>query len=781
MPAETLTPKRRSTTALDAVAGLRAVVMAALVMALLYFTRDILIPLALAVILTFLLTPLVARLELRIGRIAAVLVVVLLVSSCAGVAGWVLTRQLTDFAQKLPDYKGSIQTKLRSMNMPGGGTGTPAAPAQSPQATGKPDAPQALGAMATVESMASPLLGPLGMAALVLVLVIAMLLRREGLRRRLVRLLGQGHISATTKALDDAGARVSRYLLMQLAVNICYGVPIAVGLYFIGVPHAVLWGALAIVLRFIPYAGLWVAAILPAALSVAVSTGWTMPLLTVGLFIGWELFLNRVAGSLMDVPSTGVSSLALIVAAVFWTWLWGPIGLVLAAPLTVCLVVMGRHVPRLQFLSILLSDQQTLTPAEECYQRLLALDLNETGKLIDGYLRKNSLTALYDSVLIPVITAAEVDHQREMLDDQQHQIVEVSVGDFIEDLVARPISHFRNPVDQQNGQGPAKTVPAWRFLCLPVRDVRDELAGAMLVHLLREQGFQAENLSAQQVSGEAVIAALKSDLDAVCISVVPPSTVLHARHLCMRLRTHAPGLKIAVGLWGATENLADAAQRLREAGADAVVTTLADAVVQLAKLAPPADQPMSPAPIPENEPARLEALCELHLLNGKTEPYFDRATRKLSRIFDVPIALVTLVDRERQVFKGQTGLPEELAVAGESPRETSICGHVVAGNDTLIVEDVRRDGRFAANPLLKQYGILFYAGIPLRAPDGQPVGSLSILDIHPRRLTERDLRLLHVIAEDVTEEIARHAESGESKADEESPEPMESVEMRSPR
>ncbi len=200
-----------------------------------------------------------------------------------------------------------------------------------------------------------------------------MLLQREDLRSRLIRLIGQGRISTTTRAMDDAGRRVSRYLLMQLVVNVSYGVPVAIGLYFIGVPNAVLWGAFAVVLRFIPYVGPWIAAAFPIILSLAVSPGWMMPLLTIGLFIVLELLSNNVMEPWLYGSSTGVSSIALIVAAVFWTWLWGPVGLVMATPLTVCLVVMGRHVPRLSFLSVLLSDEEALTPAEDCYHRLLTV------------------------------------------------------------------------------------------------------------------------------------------------------------------------------------------------------------------------------------------------------------------------------------------------------------------------------------------------------------------------------------------------------------------------
>ena len=377
--------------------------LTAFVIAALYFARDLLIPLALAGLLTFLLAPLVTRLERWIGRIAAVLLVVATIFSATGVAGWVLTRQLVDLATRLPDYKINIETKIRSFQLPSTGpfkrlSETVAelkkdlqgsdAPTVS-QATGKPGSAVAVPASAAatqqvqvvetskanplqlLQLILSPLLGPLGTAGLVILLVIFMLLKREDLRSRLIRLLGQGRISATTRAMEDAGQRVSRYLLMQFLVNVSFGIAVAVGLFFIGMPNAILWGAFATVLRFIPYIGPWIAAAFPLVLSLAVSPTWMMPLLTLGIFVSLELICSNVVEPWLYGSSTGVSSIALIVAAVFWTWLWGPIGLLLSTPFTVCLVVIGRHVPRLAFFSILLSDEQALTPAEECYHRLL--------------------------------------------------------------------------------------------------------------------------------------------------------------------------------------------------------------------------------------------------------------------------------------------------------------------------------------------------------------------------------------------------------------------------
>ena len=606
-------PKLKSSTATArALTGIWTVSLTAFILATLYLARDLLIPLVLAALLTFLLAPLVTRVERWVGRIAAVLLVVTLILAATGGAGWVLTRQVVDLAAKLPDYKENIQTKLRSFKVPTGGRFTrfseaieelkkdlPGAPTpEITQVPGKPEtavlterstkpaAPvQVLetskaNPFQLVQVIIAPLLGPLGTGALVLLLVIFMLLKREDLRSRLIRLVGQGRISATTRAMDDAGARVTRYLLMQLVVNVTYGIPVAIGLYFIGVPNAVLWGACATVLRFIPYVGPWIGAGIPIALALAVSPGWLMPLLTLGLFVVLELLSNNVLEPWLYSSSTGVSPIALIFAAVCWTWLWGPVGLVLATPMTVCLVVMGRHIPQLAFLSVVLSDEEALTPAQDCYYRLLTVGGQSEMELVEAYLRSHSLTALYDSVLIPVITAVEIDHRLELLDDAQHAHVEQSLRDIVEDLGAcPPVPSGIDPVKTPAAQTPK---PACRVYCLPARADRDELAGAMLVQLLHQQGLEAQSAPVKLGSAELLGLIEKAGVDVVCISVVAPSTVLHARYLCMKLRAHLPKQRIVVGLWGATENVTDAARRVRDAGADEVVTNLADAVLHFA-------------------------------------------------------------------------------------------------------------------------------------------------------------------------------------------------------
>ena len=655
------TPKSK-TAATDALVGLWAVALTSFVIAMLYLARDLFIPLALAALLTFLLSPLVTRIERWLGRIAAVLLVVATIFAATGAAGWVLTRQMVDLATKLPDYKENIRTKLRSIKVPTGGAFAKFSEtieelkkdlpgAETPALAAKPaaEAPKTPVLPANIapavapaqvadtfkvnpvelgQRLIAPLLGPLGTAALVLLLVIFMLLRREDLRRRLIRLIGKGRISAATHAMDDAGSRVFRYLFMQLVVNVSYGIPVAIGLYFIGVPNAVLWGACAAVLRFIPYIGPWIAAAIPVALSLAVSPNWTMPLLTIGLFVVLELLSNNVMEPWLYGTSTGVTPIALIIAAVFWTWLWGPVGLFLSTPLTVCLVVMGRRVPNLSFLSVLLSDEEALTPAEDFYHRLLTIDEQDELEFVESYLKANSLTALYDSVFVPVIIATETDHRLELLDDEQRSFIEQSLRDIIEDLGTVPQVASKIDADGAAAQEtPSRNAAApFRICCLPARADRDELSGAMLTQLLNQQGWLAQNGPAKLAVGELIDLVEKSNADAACISVVSPSTVIHARYLCVKLRARFPQLRIVIGLWDATQGLPDAARRLRDSGADEVVTTLADAVAQLAKREPaPAGQMINSA-IPlgvEDRDTPRKLRPELHI--GKTEDHPSKA------------------------------------------------------------------------------------------------------------------------------------------------------------
>lgn len=568
------------------------VLLSAFIVLSLYFGRDLLIPLALSALLTFILAPLVTMLQRWIGRIGAILLVVAMMFVATGAVAWVLTKQAVDLANKLPGYKENIQTKIRSISVPSqgpfskisqtieelkkdlpGGTQNGAVPGSNANSgngksvtaveivNGKDQRLQ------FVQVVLAPVLGPLGTAALVLLLLVFMLLEREDLRNRMIRLIGQGRMSTTARAMDDAGARVSKYLLMQIVVNVTYGIPVAVGLYFIGVPNAILWGALATVLRFIPYVGPWIAAAFPILLSLASSPGWVSPLLTIGLFIVLELISNNVVEPWLYGSSTGVTPIALIVAALVWTWLWGPVGLVLATPLTVCLVVMGRHIPKLAFLSIVLSDDEPLTPAEDCYQRLLRVGEHDEMELVDYFLKTKPLVALYDSVLISVLTAVGRDHRLAMLDSDQMEFVQQGVSDIMD--AVSPDSRFP---DEKNAS----------VVCVPARAHRDQLAGEMLMQLLLQQGHAVRSAEAKMRLAELVDWIRGANTDVAIISVVAPTALIHARYLCTKLRAAFPQLKIIVGLWGNTESIAEPAGLLRDSGADDIVITLAEALERMA-------------------------------------------------------------------------------------------------------------------------------------------------------------------------------------------------------
>jgi len=775
-------PPRSKTSSADALAGIWNVTLTAFIVGALYFGKEIIIPLALAALLTFLLSPLANRLQRYVGKIVSVLMVVGMIFALTVSGGWVLTTQLMDLGARLPDYKENIRTKIRSAQLPTGGAltklseafddlkkelpnadegegeaGTGLGPSDSQRATpvrvvDTPDATP----FEMAKLVIAPVLGPLGTAAMVLLLLIFMLLQREDLRGRLIRLIGQGRISATTRAMDDAASRVTRYLLMQLVVNVTYGIPVAIGLYFIGVPNAILWGAFAAVLRFIPYAGPWIAAAFPIILSLAVSPDWTTPLLTISLFVVLELLSNNVMEPWLYGSSTGVSSLALIVAAVFWTWLWGPVGLVLATPITVCLVVMGRHIPKLSFLSVILSDEEALTPAEDCYHRLLRTGEHDEMELIETYLKNHTLSELYDSVLIPVVVTAETDHRLGLLDKEQLGFVETGVREILDDLEDHLEPVGRIPAGKAADHLDVETpIVDCTVYSIPARADRDELAGAMLAQLLEQHDFTVINGAGKRVAAERIADVKKAKPDVVCISVVPPSTVSHARYLCLKFKAALPDQKIVVGLWGQFDKSQESVKTLLDNGADEVVTSFTEVQKIMAKLALPLVIQMTPAPIPEDEENRLSALRDLNLLDVESHPEMDLITNKLARVFGVPIALVTLVDRDQQFFKSQTGLSEDLADTRRTSRDVSICGHAVAANEMLVVADLARDRRFANNPLVKERGLRFYAGAPIHAPNGQPVGSLCLMDTVPRKFTEAETRLLKEYSVDVSELIAR--------------------------
>src|ERR1700739_1131828 len=444
---------------------LLAVVVAVVVIAALYFARVVLIPFALAVLFTFILTPVVRLLErAHLGRaFSSLLVVLLTLGACVGL-GWTVSKQFGQVVNQLPSYKLNIKEKLASLHWSESHVlhnasetvteiskdlaAKPAASssdsAQSLEATRSTNNRAATPRQPVPVQVISPpslplesmqnILGLLARALIVVVFTIFMLIRREDLRNRLISLIGHGHIHLITQTLDEASSRVSKYLLMQFLVNIGYGIFIGMGLYFIGLPGALLWGVIVGILRFLPYVGPPLGGIMPLLLSMAVFDGWSKPLLVLGLFAITELGISNLIEPMLYGAHTGISSLAIVMAAIFWTAIWGPIGLVLSTPLTVCLLVVGRHVPQLRFLHILLGDEPPLTPESRFYQRLLAMDHEEAREVLQKCLTEMSIEDLYENVMIPALALAEQDRHQNLLQDENEKFINQSTRELIDEL-----------------------------------------------------------------------------------------------------------------------------------------------------------------------------------------------------------------------------------------------------------------------------------------------------------------------------------------------------------
>jgi len=590
----------------------------ALVVATLYLGADILVPIALAVLLSFVLTPIVSRLQrLRLGRVPSVLMVVVLVFAVITGFGMVVGSQIADLADNLPTYQRNIQAKIQTLRATAASAGSGGAmmqateafrdlrqeleqatgqnqPAQDqPNPQGKPAAPSVTAqpnsppaerppVPVRIEQPSSspfeiardvlgPALAPFATAGMVLVLTIFMLLQREDLRDRMIRLAGSGDLSRTTEAMNDAGERVSRYLLMQCVVNVTYGIPIGVGLWLLGVPNPLLWGMLATVLRFIPFLGPVISAAFPIMLSFAVDTGWTLPLLCIGLFVAVELFSNNVVEPWLYGSATGLSSLAIIVAAVFWTTLWGPVGLLLATPLTVCLVVLGRHVPQLHFLEVMLGDRQVLPDEAKVYQRLLARDPIEAGELAEERLADSSLPEVGNALLLPALSLAEQDRQRGRLNPDGQQAVAEGMATLLEELMEAT----------QPGTGDEAPL----VLCIGARNSLDEAAAGLLAHALRPHGVRADVIPCEKISPRAIASLGTTGVSAVALSYLNPSALPHARRVVRRLRLHfGPHVPILLCLWSAHPEADAPEHAIAMTAADRVATNLTGSLTNLEDL-----------------------------------------------------------------------------------------------------------------------------------------------------------------------------------------------------
>jgi predicted PurR-regulated permease PerM len=607
------------------------------VVASLYFGREIFVPLALAMLLSFALAPPVRWLHrLRIPKVPAVLAVVVLAFLVIVAFGWVVAWQVADLAQRLPAYQQNIEAKIEALReTPPGGSlferatemmedlghkmeeeaQEAAAESQSPAGADAPvqetepipvevHEPDPT-PMELLRTIVGPLIGPLATAGIVVVFVIFMLLKREDLRDRFIRLAGSRDLPRTTQALNDAAWRVGQYLLMQLVVNTTYGIPIGIGLWLIGIPNPILWGMLCTVLRFVPYIGPLIAAFFPLLLAVAVDPGWTTLLWAGALFIVIELISNNFIEPWLYGSSTGLSPVAVIAAAVFWTWLWGPIGLLLSTPLTVCLVVLGRHVPQLGFLDVLLGSDPVLSLPEQLYRQLLVGDADEATERAEEFLRERPLAAFYDEVAIPALALAEHDRVRGSLDEEQRVRVTESAMLLIENLAewedVQPVDGGKEEIDPDISVLAASPGPLAAdgriVLCAGARGGFDDAAAAMLAQLLERSGAGVRLELHSALQSTRLRDLDTTDVATLVLSYMNPDSLAHARFLVRRLRRRLPDAAIIVGFWTFPPEEMARRDPVAATRADRLATSLTDAFRDVIEQLSP-EAPLDAAPEP---------------------------------------------------------------------------------------------------------------------------------------------------------------------------------------
>lgn len=601
--------------------GLTTLAVAVVVVAALYLAREVLVPITLAILLSFLLAPLVALLR-RVGlpRVPSVVMAVLVALGVLLLLGGVIGSQVASLADDVPRYAATVERKVdavrsytigrvtamtgalgRQMTPPAPPAAAPAAP---PSDTPKPVRVEVHQPDPTPLEIAtrvlSPILSPLGTIGIVLLVAVFILMQREDLRDRMIRLFGSGDLHRTTAAMDDAAARLSKYFLTQLALNAAFGVVIGVGLLLIGVPNPVLWGIIAALMRFVPYVGAIASAVLPITMAAAVDPGWTMALSTVALFLVVEPLTGQVVEPLVYGHSTGLSPVSVVIAAIFWAWLWGPVGLILSTPLTLCLVVLGRHIDRLEFIDVLLSDQPALTPAESFYQRILAGDTDEALDQAEVLLRDRALSSYYDEVALKGLQLAANDALRGVLTEDQLRNIQDAIDGVVVDLAEHDDADMpksksepaNSPVSQTAVAPPILPAPAdtardlppeWAgsapVLCVAGRGALDEAACTMLVQLLGKHGLKARVVSQDAASRGRIMSLDVSGVAMVCVSYIEASgSPSPLRYMMRRLRQRLPGAPILVGLWHADGALLGDERLRAMVGADHYVTTLRDTV-----------------------------------------------------------------------------------------------------------------------------------------------------------------------------------------------------------
>jgi predicted PurR-regulated permease PerM len=560
------------------------------VVAVLRLAQDLFVPLALAILLTFLLAPIVARLRRwHIHRLIAVVVSIVLALGLIGGVGAVIFGQLSDLAHQLPQYELALRQHIMHLRgfMRGGITDSlngferltsqiqSLSPlSRIPAGVQKVQIVQAPANMLEISrELIGPLVKPLGWGLAVTVLVAFMLLRLPDLRERVIRLLGPRNLQATTAALDDAAGRVSRYLLTQLLINSITGLWVGIGLSLLGAPNPGLWGALTLVLRFIPYVGIWAAGVMPLALTFAAFDDWMHPAIVIAIYGSIELFNYAVLEPWLYSSKTGVSPVGLLLAAAFWTWLWGFAGLLLSVPITVCLVVMGKYVPQLEFLEVLLGDEPALEPYERLYQRLLTSNRDEADAILERALGEHSLREVCDIAIVPALRLLEADFARGALKPARRRAVLYQIQQWVDELL--------EGMQRTDGRG-AMSWQSPSILCVAAESQADAIIAKLLAAVLINRGISARAAALDRVEEEVTASA--ESIEAVVVSALPPEAVPPARAMVKRIRTRAESLQIIVGIWGLDRDFERTLQRLGSVGVSLVETRVADCVDRIERL-----------------------------------------------------------------------------------------------------------------------------------------------------------------------------------------------------
>ncbi|HEY2467723.1 MAG TPA: AI-2E family transporter [Terracidiphilus sp.] len=604
------------------------ITVAVLAVAILYLAKVLLLPLGIAILFAFLLAPLVALLErLKFPRPIAALLVILAFATLLCAVTWALFTQLVAIANDLPTYRDNIDQKMQTLHTPSdsafgraerelqgigdelGVANSTATAAVHPPSQAKqepigstPAHPlhvREVGRSTGRLDQLGGIVEPLATALLAVVFTFFVLLQREDLRNRIIRLSGDRNLSLMTQAMGDASRRISRYFQLQLTVNLTFGSLITLVLYFIGLPHPVLFGGLAALCRFVPYIGVPVAGITPTLLSLAVFHGWSHTVLILGTFIILEVVTGNYVEPHIYGRHTGLSSLAILIAATFWTLIWGPVGLILSVPLTVCLVVMGSHVPSLEFLIVLLGDQPVIPPYTCFYQRMLAHDEREAADMLDNALKSEPLVAVYDSILLPALTLVEKDRQQGELDDDTVRFIRSSIFEMVDELGFRALEESNQTLPESGTPSAppslSPSVPALPKVAIaPVRDGSDDLVSTMLTQVLALAGFNAASFPIRSID-ETVSSITSQNPAIVVLSGMPPVAIARANRLYRGFRPDNSELKVIVGIWNYADDHARAAQMISRIDPPHISTSLADVVVQVQSWIEP--KPAVPEPL----------------------------------------------------------------------------------------------------------------------------------------------------------------------------------------